>query len=103
MRATALIVTAGAGLALAACGSGAKQAAPKRGPQILTFTAPTTTTIADPTTGQAMRCTYHGVSAGAYVPSPGHGVSGSADGTKASATLNLTRDSDGPLTVSCSP
>lgn len=103
MKATALIVAAAAGLTLAACGSGAKQAAPKRGSQILTFTAPTTTTIADPTTGQAIRCTYHGISAGAYVPSPGHGVSGSADGTKASATLNLTRDSAGALTVSCAP
>lgn len=103
MKATALIVTVAAGLALAACGSGEKPTAPKRGSQVMTFTAPTTTTIANPTTGQAMRCTYHGISAGAYVPSPGHGVSGSADGQKASATLSLTRNSAGSLTVSCSP
>ena len=69
----------------------------------MAFTAPTTTTIASPTTGQAMRCTYHGVSAGAYVPSAGHGVAGSADGTKASATLNLTRNNDGSLVVSYRP
>lgn len=76
---------------------------PKRGSQIMTFTAPTTTTIATATTGQATRCTHHGISAGAYVPSPGHGVSGSADGESASATLNLTRKSDGSLSVSCTP
>jgi hypothetical protein len=69
----------------------------------MTFTAPTTTTIASPTTGQAMRCTYHGVSSGAHVPSAGHGFAGIADGTKASATLNLTRNNDGSLVVSCTP
>ena len=75
----------------------------ERGSQVMTFTAPTTTTISNATTGQAMRCTYHGISAGAYVPSPGQGVSGSADGKSASATLNLTRKSDGSLSVSCTP
>jgi hypothetical protein len=69
----------------------------------VTFTAPTTTTITNPTTGQALRCTYHGVSSGAHVPSRGHGVSGSVDGTSASATLTLTRKSDGSLAVSCTP
>jgi hypothetical protein len=69
----------------------------------MTFTAPTTTTIANPQRGQAVRCSYHGVTAGAYVPAPGHGVAGSADGTKASATLNLTRNSAGSLTVACTP
>ncbi len=69
----------------------------------MTFTAPTTTTIAKPTTGQAMRCAHRGIAAGAYVPSAGHGVSGSADGKSASATLNLTRNSDGSLVVSCTP
>jgi hypothetical protein len=53
--------------------------------------------------GQAMRCTNHGISSGAYVPSAGHGVSGAADGTKASAILTLTRNSAGVLTVSCVP
>jgi len=65
------------------------------------FTAPTTTTIADPQTGQAVRCTYLGISASAYVPEAGHGVADSVDGTKASITLNLRRDSDGSLVVSC--
>jgi hypothetical protein len=51
----------------------------------------------------AMRCTYHGVSAGAAVPSAGYGVAGSADGKSASATLNLTRKRDGSLVVSCTP
>ena len=69
----------------------------------MTFTSPTTTTIANPIEGQAMRCTNHGISSGAYVPTVGHGVSGSADGTKASATLTLTRHSDGSLSVSCIP
>lgn len=69
----------------------------------LTFTAPTTTTIANPQTGSDMRCTYHRVAAGAKVPAAGHGVSGSADGKSASATLNLTRKSDGSLVVSCTP
>jgi hypothetical protein len=75
----------------------------ERGSQIMTFTAPASTTIASATTGQALRCTYHGISSGAYVPSPGHGVSGSADGEAASATLNLTRKGDGSLSVSCTP
>ena len=67
----------------------------------MTFTAPTTTTIANPVEGQAMRCTNHGASAGTYVPSTGHGVASNVDGTKASAALNLTRHSDGSLVVSC--
>jgi hypothetical protein len=102
MKATALVITAAASLALAACGSGAKQTAPKRGSEVITFTAPTTTAIANPTTGQAMRCTNQGISAGAYVPSAGHGVANASDGTKSSALLNLTRDNDGSLAVSCS-
>jgi hypothetical protein len=100
MRTTAVIVTALAGLALAGCGGGAKDSTPGP-PAPLVFAAPTTTTITNPTTGQAMRCTYHGVSSGAYVPSPGHGVSGAADGTSSSAIINLTRKTDGSLVVSC--
>jgi hypothetical protein len=102
MRTTALILTAVAGLALAGCGGGPKRSTPGP-PGPMTFTAPTTTTIANPIEGQAMRCTNHGVSSGAYVPSAGHGVSGAADGTKASAILTLTRHSDGALAVSCTP
>jgi hypothetical protein len=106
MKTTAVLITAVAGLVLAGCGGGAKlssQGPVERGGPVITFTAPTTTTIANPMTGQAMRCTYHGVAAGAYVPSAGHGVSGSADGKSGSATLNLTRNSDGLLAVSCTP
>jgi hypothetical protein len=102
MRTAAVIVTALAGLALAGCGGGAKHSTPGP-PAPMMFTAPTTTTIASPTTGQAVHCAYHGVSAGASVPSAGHGVAGSADGTKASAMLNLTRNNDGSLVVSCTP
>ena len=66
----------------------------------LTFTGPTTTTIANPQTVADMRCTDHGVSVGAKVPSAGHGASGSADVKSASATLRLTRNDDGSLVVS---
>jgi hypothetical protein len=97
---TGLIATAVAGLALAGCGGGAKRSTPGPAPP-MTFSAPTTTTIANPQTGQAMWCSNHGVRAGAHVPSAGQGVAGSADGTKASATLNLTRNGDGSLVVSC--
>ena len=106
MKTRAVITTAVAGLALAGCGAGAKvdsHGPPKPGRPVITFTAPTTTTIANPQTRAAVRCTHHGVAAGAYVPSAGHGVSGSADGKSASATLNLTRNDDGSLAVSCTP
>jgi hypothetical protein len=33
---------------------------------------------------------------------PGHGVTGSADGTSSSATIALKRKRDGSLVVSCS-
>jgi hypothetical protein len=68
---------------------------------MVTFIAPTTTTIANPQTGATMRCVNHGVAAGAKVPAPGHGVAGFADGTSSSATIDLTRNSDGSLVVSC--
>jgi hypothetical protein len=105
MKSRVLLITAVAGLVLAGCGGAAK--VPSQGPPhqagTVTFTAPTTTTIAKPQTGAAMRCTYHGVSAGAAVPSAGHGVGGAADGKSASATLTLTRNHDGSLVVSCTP
>jgi hypothetical protein len=106
MKTTALIITASAGLALAGCGAGAKvppQPHPKRGVPIMTFPAPTTTTIADAPTGQAMACTNHGISANAHVPSAGNEVTNSNYGVKASATLDLTRNTDGSLSVSCIP
>jgi hypothetical protein len=110
MRTAVVIVLALAGFGLAACGSGAKPTAHYRTPpettqggSTLTLTSPTTLTVASATTGALVRCTNHGIAAGARVPSPGHGVGGSADGTSASATLTLTRNSDGSLVVSCQP
>jgi hypothetical protein len=102
-----------AGIALSGCGSGSKvpsvslpgQGPPSQEPPhqggAVTFIAPTTTTIAHPQTGAIMRCVSHGVAAGAHVPAPGHGVTGSADGKTSSATLILTRKNDGSLVVSC--
>lgn len=107
---TALILAAVAGFLLAACGSGAKPTAhytttleTTQGASEVTFTAPTTLTIATAQTGASVRCTNHGVAAGAKVPAVGHGVGGSADGKRTSATLTLTRKSDGSLVVSCTP
>ena len=106
MKTRALVIFAVAGVAIAGCG-GASKVRPhgpiERGGPVITLTAPTTTTIANPVTGKAMRCTYHGVAAGAHVPAASHGVTGSADGRSGSATLNLTRHSDGSLSVSCMP
>jgi hypothetical protein len=109
---TVAMILAMAGFALGGCGSGSKlpparppgQGPPSNEPPhsgVVTFTAPTTTTIANPQAGATMRCTSHGVTAGAIVPAPGHGVSGSADGTSSAATIVLTRKSDGSLVVSC--
>jgi hypothetical protein len=110
MRTTALIVTAVAGFAFAACGSGVKPTAhyttgleTTQGGSTLTFTSPTAVTLASAKTGATVRCANHGIAAGAKIPAPGHGVSGSADGKSSSATLNLTRNSDGSLAVSCTP
>jgi hypothetical protein len=111
MKTTAVIITATASFAVAACGSGAELTAhytttpptTESGSAPLTFTAPTTMTIATAQTGAAVRCTNHGAGAGARIPSPGHGVASSADGTSSSATLHLNRRSDGSLTVSCTP
>jgi hypothetical protein len=104
MKRTALIAGSAAGLVLAGCGSAAKlSAGPPAQVSPFTVTALTTTTIAHPLTGRTVRCTSHGVAAGARVPSAGHGVGGSADGKSASATLVLTRRSDGSLVVSCTP
>ena len=114
MKTTALITVSALALCLAACGSGSKPSSPPppgHGPPskepphggTLTFTAPTTTTIASPPSGATVRCTNHGVKAGAVVPAPGHGVSGIADGVSSSANIELMRKSDGSLVVSCRP
>jgi hypothetical protein len=103
MTATAVIITAIAGLAFAGCGGSTKASSVPRGGPVFSFKAPTITTITNAVTGDVVRCTDHAVVASANVPSPGHGVSGSADGEHASATLNLTRHGDGSLAVSCKP
>jgi hypothetical protein len=112
MKTAALIIAVAAALALGGCGSSSKplsettaghgppsQEPPHAG--TVTFTAPTTTTIAKPQTGTTVRCTSHGLTTGAIVPAPGHGVTGSADGTSSSAIIELSRRSDGSLVVSC--
>jgi hypothetical protein len=108
MKATGLILSAVAGFALAACGYGAKAAfhfastppTTQRG-STLTFIAPTTVTLPSAQTGTAVRCTNHGVAADAKVPARRRGAATVADGLHSSATLNLTRDKGGLLTVSC--
>jgi hypothetical protein len=109
MKAVTPVGVAAATLVLAACGSGAKKAGgyttaleTTQGSTTSTFTAPTTVTVERAQTGATMRCANHGIAAGALVPAPGNGVSGSADGASHSATLTLTRKSDGSLVVSCS-
>jgi hypothetical protein len=103
MKTPAFIATAAVGLSLTGCG-GAPKVHPAGAPSgAITFTAPTTTTIASPRTGQRMVCDNHGVAPSASVPSRGHGVAGTADGKYASAIINLTRHSDGTLLVSCTP
>jgi hypothetical protein len=103
MNAPIFIATAVVGLCLAGCGSAPKVPPAGAPGDALTFTAPTTTTFASPRTGQRMVCDNHGVRPSAYVPSPGHGVSGAADGKNASAIITLTRHNDGTLVVSCTP
>ena len=103
MKSAALTIAAAAGLFLAGCASAAKTHPPGPHEGAIVFTAPTTTTIANPRTGQRMVCDNHGVAPGAHVPPPGHGVAGAADGKSASAIINLTRHKDGTLVVSCTP
>lgn len=91
------IVAAAVGLALTGCGSSSGAKTSKT-----TFTAPTATTISNVKTGATVFCKNKGVQAKAKVPSPGHGTGVSADGTSSSASLQLTRHSDGSLAVSCS-
>lgn len=100
MKTIGAMVAAAVGLALAGCGSssGAKTTAP-----MTILTAPTTTTISNVKTGATVFCKNKDVQAKAKVPSPGHGTGVFADGTSSSASLQLSRHSDGSLAVSCSP
>ena len=78
-------------LVAAGCGSGTTGS--------LTFTTKTTTTLADPTTGEVVRChTLH-----AKIPPQGESIAVSGTGASASAKLALTRTSGGSLIVSCRP
>lgn len=115
MKTVAVILIAAAGFGLSGCGSGSGPRAPSTGPPgqgttpqepphqggMVSFIAPTTTTIANPQTGATMRCTNHGATVGAKVPAPGHGVGGAADGTSSSVMIKLTRRGNGSLVVSC--
>lgn len=83
---------------LPGCGSAVPSAAIPN-----TYTAPTTKTFTKARTGELIRCTNHGASIGAHVPPPGKGVGGAADGTTASAELELNRSPNGSLQVSCKP
>lgn len=87
----AVVLTAGL-FALAACGSGGKK-------ESLTFSTATTTTLTNPTPGETVRC--RGLHA--RIPPQGEGVAHSGQGTSSGAKLQLTRRSDGSLTISCTP
>jgi predicted small lipoprotein YifL len=86
------VVLAAALLSLVGCGSGAKT-----GP--LVFTTKTTTTLANPTTGQPVRCR----SVHAKIPPEGESVALSGKGASSSTKLQLTRQPDGSLIISCKP
>ena len=68
----------------------------------LSVTGPTVTTVESIKTGALVRCNGN---VGAKVPPPGHGVSGSADGSSPalSSEIDLKRLQDGSLVVSCRP
>jgi hypothetical protein len=94
VKAILVLALLAAGLA-AGCGSGKVLGS-------LSVTGPTVTTVASVKTGALIRCDG---SVGAKVPPPGHGVSGSADGSSPalSAEIDLKRLPDGSLVVSCRP
>ena len=102
MKTVALTITVSIGLILTGCGGSEKvqHSVGQQGGAII-YHGTTTTTIPHPQTGQKIVCDIHGVAPSASVPSPGHGVTNAADGTSSSAILNLTRNSDGSLVVSC--
>lgn len=79
----------------AGCGSGKVRGS-------MSITGPTVTTVESVKTGAVIRCNG---SVGAKVPPPGHGVSGSADGSSPalSSEIDLKRLQDGSLVISCRP
>ncbi len=78
--------------AAAGCGSGSKT-------ETLIFTKTTSTTIAHPTTGTLVRC----LKVSAKVPPEGEGVAVTGVGTQSSPELQLTRQSDNSLLITCKP
>ena len=82
-------------LVLVGCGSGGMGGTTGS----LTFSTRTTTMLANPTTGELVRChTLH-----AQIPPQGEGLTISGTGTSSGAKLQLTRTSDGSLIISCKP
>lgn len=94
MKAILALALVAVGLA-AGCGSGRVLGS-------TSVTGPTVTTVKRAKTGALIRCNG---SVGARVPPPGHGVSGSADGSSPalSAEIGLKRLQDGSLVISCRP
>jgi len=86
----ALVLLAAFGFVVTGCGAGQKVGS-------LSFTPPTTTTVANVKTGALVRCQK----AGATIPAPGKGVAGSSDWGSGATQLQLTRRQDGTLLVSC--
>ena len=94
MKAILALALVAVGLA-AGCGSGKVLGS-------MSVTGPTVTTVETVKTGAVIRCNG---SVGAKVPPPGHGVSGSADGSSPalSSEIDLKRLQDGSLVISCRP
>jgi hypothetical protein len=87
----ALVFLVIGGLALAGCASGTKARSGS-----ITITG--TTTIADVKTGALIRCKG---GPGAEVPSPGQGVTGSADGPSSSGEVQVNHLQDGSVVAAC--
>jgi hypothetical protein len=94
LKAILALALVAVGLA-AGCGSGKMF-------RSMSVTGPTVTTVENVKTGALIRCNG---TVGAKVPPPGHGVSGSADGSSPalSAEIDLKRLEDGSLVISCRP
>ncbi|HEX4323297.1 MAG TPA: hypothetical protein VHZ77_01575 [Gaiellaceae bacterium] len=91
-RRLGLSLPAAALLVLAGCGSGSKT-------EPLVFTKKTTTTLASPTAGEPVRC----LKVHAKIPPEGASIAVSGKGSSSSTKLQLTRQSDGSLIISCKP
>ena len=93
MRNVLVLLICAGGFALAGCG----------GAHITVITGPTTTTIAQPTTGAIIRCKAFGTRLRAKVPAAGEvkkGVEGYV-GAPGRISLALIRRPDGSVVASC--